>query len=110
MRQWLLSFPFPLRFLFASRPGIMGRVPGIVYRVIATDLVNKACTVIPQQQVQAGAEPHGSVLPATVLCFFAACDAWFADRAQRAGEERRTDAVMVFSKRHLDATISSRMA
>ena len=39
---WVLSFPFPLRFLFASRPGIMGRVLGIVYRVIATYLVKKA--------------------------------------------------------------------
>jgi hypothetical protein len=41
MRQWVLSFPFPLRFLFASRPEIMGRVFGIVYRVIATQLVKK---------------------------------------------------------------------
>jgi hypothetical protein len=36
------SFPFPLRFLFASRPAIMGQVPGIVYRVIATHLIKKA--------------------------------------------------------------------
>jgi hypothetical protein len=42
VRQWVLSFPYPLRFLFASRPEIMGRVLGIVYRVIATHLVNKA--------------------------------------------------------------------
>ncbi|MCG8381788.1 MAG: transposase zinc-binding domain-containing protein, partial [Gammaproteobacteria bacterium] len=42
MRQWVLSFPFQLRFLFASRPEIMGRVLGIVYRVIATHLVKKA--------------------------------------------------------------------
>ena len=35
MRQWVLSFPFQLRFLFASRPEIMGQVLGIVYRVIA---------------------------------------------------------------------------
>ena len=28
----VLSFPFQLRFLFASRPEIMGRVLGIVYR------------------------------------------------------------------------------
>jgi hypothetical protein len=42
MRQWVLSFPFQLRFLFASRTEIMGRVLGIVYRVIATDLVRKA--------------------------------------------------------------------
>jgi hypothetical protein len=38
MRQWVLSFPFQLRFLFASRPAVMGQVLGIVYRVIATHL------------------------------------------------------------------------
>ena len=32
MRQWVLSVPFPLRFLFASQPKIMG----IVYRTLAT--------------------------------------------------------------------------
>ena len=42
LRQWVLSFPFQLRFLFASRPEIMGRVLGIVYRVIATHLIKKA--------------------------------------------------------------------
>ncbi len=42
MRQWVLSFPFPLRFLFASRPEIMGRVLGIVYGVIATHLIKQA--------------------------------------------------------------------
>ena len=38
----VLSVPFPLRFLFASRPAIMGRVLGIVYRTIATHLTRKA--------------------------------------------------------------------
>ena len=42
VRQWVLSFPFPLRFLFASRPAIMSKVLGIVYRVIATHLIKKA--------------------------------------------------------------------
>lgn len=42
MRQWVLSFPFQQRFLFASRPAIMGQVLGIVYRVIAKHLVKKA--------------------------------------------------------------------
>jgi len=32
MRQWVLSVPFPLRFLFASEPKIMGKALGIVYR------------------------------------------------------------------------------
>ena len=45
---WVLSFPYPLRFLFASCPAIMGRVLGIVYRCIATHLIKKAefsCTL-----------------------------------------------------------------
>jgi hypothetical protein len=42
MRQWVLSFPYQQRFLFASRPEIMVRVLGIVHRVIATHLVRKA--------------------------------------------------------------------
>ena len=42
VRQWVLSFPYPLRFLFASRPAIMGQVLGIVYRCIATHLIKKA--------------------------------------------------------------------
>ena len=42
VRQWVLSFPYPLRFLFASRPAIMGQVLGIVYRVIAGHLIKKA--------------------------------------------------------------------
>lgn len=42
VRQWVLSVPFPLRFLFASRPEVMGQVLGIVYRCIATHLIKKA--------------------------------------------------------------------
>jgi hypothetical protein len=34
--------PFALRFLFASRPAIMGQVLGIVYRAIATHQGRKA--------------------------------------------------------------------
>ena len=42
MRQWVLSVPFPLRFLFASHPKVMGKALGIVYRTIATHLTRKA--------------------------------------------------------------------
>ena len=39
--------PFPLRFLFARQPAVMGKVLGIVYRAIATHLTRKAgCTNI----------------------------------------------------------------
>ena len=42
LRQWVISFPFPLRFLFAAHPQAMGKVLGIVYRAIATHLSHKA--------------------------------------------------------------------
>ena len=42
MRQWVLSFPYPLRFLFASKPEAIGPVLGIVYRVIAGWLADQA--------------------------------------------------------------------
>ena len=32
IRQWVLSFPCPLRFLFATRPAVLTQVLGIVYR------------------------------------------------------------------------------
>jgi hypothetical protein len=35
VRQWVLSVPVPLRFLFASKPEAIGPVLGIVHRVIA---------------------------------------------------------------------------
>jgi len=41
-RQWVLSAPFQLRFLFASYPDLMGKALGIVTRCIATDLIHRA--------------------------------------------------------------------
>jgi hypothetical protein len=35
----VLSFPFPLRFLLASYPELMGKVLGIVQRVLSTHLI-----------------------------------------------------------------------
>jgi hypothetical protein len=42
MRQWVLSVPFQLRFLFASQPVIMGKALGIVYRAISTHITKKS--------------------------------------------------------------------
>ena len=41
IRQWVLSFPFQLRFLFARDPAIMGQVLGLVSRALSTYLINK---------------------------------------------------------------------
>lgn len=42
MRQWVLSVPFALRYLFATHPAVMGQVLGIVYRAIASHLIKAA--------------------------------------------------------------------
>ena len=42
IRQWVLSFPFRLRFLVASYPALMGKVLGIVYRTLATHIIHNA--------------------------------------------------------------------
>ena len=42
MRQWLLSVPFALRYLFATDPAVMGQVLGIVTRAIASYLIKAA--------------------------------------------------------------------
>jgi hypothetical protein len=42
VRQWVLSFPYPLRFLFASKPDAIGPVLAIVQRVIGNWLADQA--------------------------------------------------------------------
>jgi hypothetical protein len=42
IRQWVLSVPFPLRFLFATNPQVMSRVLTIVHRVISTFLIKRS--------------------------------------------------------------------
>ena len=41
LRQWVISFPFPLRYLFAAHPHAMGKVLRIIYRAISTHLLHK---------------------------------------------------------------------
>ncbi len=70
MRQWVLSFPYPLRFLFASRPAVMSRVLGIVYRTLATHLIRKAgftCRTAHTGAVML-IQCFGSALNFNVLC------------------------------------------
>ena len=42
VRQWVLSVPFQLRFLFATQPQVMSKVLAIVHRVISTYLITRA--------------------------------------------------------------------
>ncbi len=38
VRQWVMSFPCPLRFVLANHPQVMGKVLGIVNCAISTYL------------------------------------------------------------------------
>ena len=42
MRQWVLTFPFQLRFLFARDPKVMGEVLGLVNTTLCSFLIKKA--------------------------------------------------------------------
>jgi len=42
IRQWVLSFPYPLRFLLSNSPQVLSGVLGIVNRAISTYLIKKA--------------------------------------------------------------------
>ncbi len=42
VRQWVLSYPIPLRSVFAVHPELLAPVLQIIYRVIATHLIKQA--------------------------------------------------------------------
>ena len=42
VRQWALSFPIPLRTLFAAQPQLLAPVLQVIHRVIATFLIKQA--------------------------------------------------------------------
>ena len=42
VRQWVLSFPWPLRFLFAREPKALSRCLAVIIRAIETDLIKRA--------------------------------------------------------------------
>jgi len=42
VRQWVLSFPWPLRLLFAARPELLTRVLAVVTRGLSTALARRA--------------------------------------------------------------------
>lgn len=42
VRQWVMSLPFALRYLLATRPEVITQVLGILYRAISGHLICKA--------------------------------------------------------------------
>ena len=53
VRQWVLSFPIPLRRLFAVHPELLAPILQIIHRAIATFLIDQ--TGIMRDQAATGA-------------------------------------------------------
>jgi len=107
----VLSFPFPLRFLFASRPAIIGRVLGIVYRCIATHLVEQAG--LTKKKAQTGAvtlvQRFGSALNLNIHFHMLFLDSVYVDQADGAGRFYRVSAPSGQELTQLAHTIAQRV-
>jgi ribosomal protein S27E len=55
IRQWVLSFPMPVRFILAKNPKVQGKVLTIVHRAITTYIQKKASKNGLRAKLQAGA-------------------------------------------------------
>ena len=91
VRQWVLSFPYPLRFLFASKPDAIGPVLAIVQRVIGGWLADHAG--VERDRAQCGAvtliQRFGSALNLNVHCHMLWLDGVYERSAEAAPREPR---------------------
>lgn len=114
VRQWVLSFPYPLRFLFASKPEAIGPVLGIVHRVIAGWLADQAG--VDHASAQCGAvtliQRFGSALNLNVHFHMLWLDGVYEDtteRPQRKPRLHRTRAPTSAQLTELAGTIAHRV-
>ncbi|WP_249351827.1 transposase [Pseudomonas asiatica] len=114
VRQWVLSFPYPLRFLFASKPEAIGPVLGIVQRVIAGWLADQAG--IDRASAQCGAvtliQRFGSALNLNIHFHMLWLDGVYEDtteRPQRKPRLHRTRAPTSAQLTELANTIAHRV-
>lgn len=112
IRQWVLSFPFPLRFLLASRPEVMGQVLGMVYRAIAAHLTRKAG--LTHNTAHTGAvtliQRFGGALNLNVHFHMLFLDGVYVDGADGKLRFRRVAAPSDADLAHLAQTIAQRVA
>jgi len=114
VRQWVLSFPYPLRFLFASQPEAIGPVLGIVQRVIGGWLADQAG--VEGARAQCGAvtliQRFGSALNLNVHFHMLWLDGVYedtTDRPQRKPRLRRSRAPTSAQLTELAGTIAHRV-
>jgi hypothetical protein len=112
MRQWVLSFLFSLRFLFASRPEIMGRVLGIVYRMLSTHLIRKAGYTASTAHTGAVTliQRFGGALNLNVHFHMLFLDGVYVDDTRPIMRFRRVSAPVSAELTHLAHTIADRVS
>ncbi len=111
MRQWVLSVPFPLRFLFANDPKAMTGVLGIVYRTIATHLTHKAGFTKPVAQTGAVTliQRFGSALNLNIHFHMLFLDGVYIDAKNGTSRFRRAKAPAIDELTRLTHTIAHRV-
>lgn len=112
IRQWVLSFPYPLRFLLAHNPQVVTTVLGIVNRSISTHLIKKAG--LDKSTAQTGAvtliQRFGSALNLNVHFHMLFIDGVYQEKHNGQLRFHRVSAATNSELNTLVATISQRVA
>jgi hypothetical protein len=112
IRQWVLSFPYSLRFLLSNSPQVMSGVLGIVNRAISTHLIKKAG--FKGTQAQTGAvtliQRFGSALNLNVHFHMLFIDGVYQEKHNGQLRFHRVNAATTSELNTLVATISQRVA
>ena len=112
VRQWVLSFPYPLRFLLASQSQAMGKVSAIVNRAFSTYLINKAGLKVIESHTGAVTliQRFGSALNLNLHFHALFIDGVFSPKSNGELRFHRVNAPTSKELNALVATISERVA
>ena len=112
IRQWVLSFPYPLRFLLAHNPQVVTTVLGIINRSISTHLIKKAG--LDKTTAQTGAvtliQRFGSALNLNVHFHMLFIDGVYQEKHNGKLRFHRVNAATNSELNTLVGTISQRVA
>ena len=111
VRQWVLSVPHPLRFLFANDPEIMGAALGVVHRCLAAHLIAKAG--LSRKDARTGAvtliQRFGGALNLNVHFHMLLLDGVYVERADGTLRFRRVGAPTAAELEALTDTLARRI-
>ena len=112
IRQWVLSFPYPLRFLLGHNPQVVTTVLGIINRSISTHLIKKAG--LDKTTAQTGAvtliQRFGSALNLNVHFHMLFIDGVYQEKHNGKLRFHRVNAATNSELNTLVGTISQRVA